>query len=278
MKKYQYQIVKYMHDRVTSEFVNIGIVLYQQDGKFLDSKFITRYSRLSHFFGEINGQYIISSLKQFSKEINNIHKNINDHLSDTEYSSIESITGSILPVDDSALICSEVFHGIDISPEKALDDLFERLINKYNSEPTKNLTDESVWRKVYKSYFDELGITSHLKPHTVHTNHDEIEFDLAWKNGSWNIYQSLLLDLKSKDSIKSKVYKWNGIISELENTNEKLHIYLLTKTPHKDKTLNKFINDTLICKKGDKFQVTLVHESEAEEFASSVKKEMEVHS
>ena len=40
----------------------------------------------------------------------------------------------ILPKDDSALECSEIFYGIDIDFDSALSDLFNRLINKYNTE------------------------------------------------------------------------------------------------------------------------------------------------
>lgn len=278
MRKYQYQIVRYIHDLVTSEFVNVGIVIYQPDIKFVSSKFINKYSRISQFFGEINGQYLISVLKQFSTEINNVNADFNS-LFGNNVSSIEDITSKILLKDDSSLVCSEVFYGIDLNEEIALADLFDRLVYKYQIESEKNVVNDNyVWRKVYKTHFDKYGITNKLKPHTVKTSHDHIEFDLAWKNGCWNVYQTLSFDLKNKDSIKRKVYKWSGIINELENTREGLHIYLLTKTPQKDKNINKFINDTLNSKSGKDFIVTLVHENEAEQFAVKVKKEIESHS
>ena len=32
MKPYQYQVIRYTHDRVTGEFVNVGVVLYVPEG------------------------------------------------------------------------------------------------------------------------------------------------------------------------------------------------------------------------------------------------------
>lgn len=127
-----------------------------------------------------------------------------------------------------------------------------------------------------KKHFDENGITNKLKEHIVQTEHDVIQFDKAWKNGVWNCYQTLSFDLKRTDSIKSKVYKWSGIISELENSPENLHLYFLTISPSKNKTIKRFIEDTL-SRQSKKIQVSIVTEKQAESFAISVKNEIEAH-
>jgi hypothetical protein len=276
MKKFQYQIVRYIHDRVTSEFVNIGVIVYQPEANYLQSKFINKFSRISQFFVDINGQYLLATLKQFEREINIYADRLNELFSD--HSSLAEITNSILPKDDSALVCSELFYCIDINEEAAIEGLYDRLVNKYNHDANKEHHDDKfVWKKYYKQYFDKYGITNKLKPHSVKTNHDEIEFDKAWKNGSWNCYQTLSLDLKRTEAIKNKVYKWKGILSELEDSHEKLHLYFLTVSPSRNKGIKKFIHDTLPTINKKTLQVTLIDIKEADKFAATLKKEIEKH-
>jgi hypothetical protein len=266
-----------MHDRVTAEFVNVGIVVFQPDSNFLQGKFVSKFSRISQFFININGQYLLSTLRQFEKELEIASSKLS-HLP-TICSSLNEITNLILPKDDSALICSELFFGIDVEPQYAIDDLFDRLVNKYNNETENEYRDDKyVWRKVYKQYFDKYEITDKLKPHTVKTNNDYIEFDKAWKNGVWNCYQTLSFDLKRHDSIKNKVYRWSGILSELENSDHELHLYFLTMNPINDKTINKFIDDAILKhNSGQSLKVTIVKEKQADKFVSGVKKEIEEH-
>ena len=42
MKPFEYQIVRYLHDRVTGEFVNVGIILFAPEERLLFSKTIQR--------------------------------------------------------------------------------------------------------------------------------------------------------------------------------------------------------------------------------------------
>ena len=275
MKKFQYQIVRYMHDRVTAEFVNVGIIIYQPETKFLQGQFITKFSRISQFFSDINGQYLLATLRQFENEVIMYSNRLTELFGNP--ASLTEITNSILTKDDSALYCSDLCFGIDVSMQAALDDLFVRLINLYTSEPDKDQHDDKyVWRKVYKQYFDKYEITNKLKSHTVKTDNDEIEFDKSWKNGVWNCYQTLSFDLKRNDTIKNKVYKWSGILNELKNSNEKLNLYFLTVRPSLNQALNKFIDDTILkYNTGQSLKITLVNENEAETFAAGVNKEIE---
>ncbi len=276
MREFQYQIVRYIHDRISEEFVNVGIVVYQPESEFLKGMFIKKFSRISHFFSDVNGQFLLSSLRQIEHEINIIADRFGELF--THFKSLEEVTASILPKDESSLVCSEVLYGLDVDPQSALDDLFHRLVEKYSiDEAHDTVSDKVVWQKVYKQYFDKYGVTGKLKPFSVKTLHDHIDFERAWKNGVWNCYQTLSLDLKRTDSIKSKVYKWSGILSELANSDQKLHLYFLTKSPARNRSLQKFIEDTLIHRDTSGIEVTLVNEMQADKFVKTLKEEIDAH-
>jgi len=277
MIKYQYQVVRYVHDQFTGEFANIGIVIYCPDQNILSCKVINRYSRLSGFFINVNGNFLLQSLRHLAKQVNFIGKDVNAFLEERKFpKQITSITKYLLPKDDSSLIFADSIHGLDINITRALEDLFQRIIDKYNSETVdERNSDAYAWRKVYKNYFDKYGLTNKLKKHTVQTKKDNIPFDKAWKNGVWNCYQSLSLDLKKDDTIKNKVYKWSGIVRELETSDEPLHVYFLTTSPKEEHArLQAFIEDKLSIE-NERLKVTVVTEDEAEEFAAKVRTDME---
>ncbi|HEY4150726.1 MAG TPA: DUF3037 domain-containing protein [Chitinophagaceae bacterium] len=267
--------MRYVHDQVTGEFVNVGIVIYCPEEGLLEAKVISRFSRISNFFEEINGYQLLSSLKHFQKEIESVKNEIGFFHSASESRSLKTLTNDILIRDDSALQLSEEKVGMDLKIEYAVNDLFYRLVEKYNSEPAAELkTDSHAWAKVYKSHFDRYGITPRLKEHTVNTNTDKITFDKAWKNGAWHCYQSLEFDLKKEDTIKNKVYKWFGIVKALQTSNEKLNLYFLTTSPQNNPQLEPFILKTL-SQKSDNLTVTIVKQEEADQFAFRLKKEIE---
>lgn len=277
MRKYQYKILRYVHDHISNEFVNVGIVLYDPTTKFLCAKTISRYSRLSNFFLDVKGHEVISYLKAFVNNVNNVANSFNE-LFAHNYTDLDEVMSEVMRKDDFSIVYTETKYCIDVQPDIALEDAFNRYVNKYINEVDREVqNDIKVWRKVYKKFFDKYKITDNLTTHTVRTSHDSIEFDKAWKNGHWNCFQSLSFNLKRSDAVKNKVYKWSGILGELETSDQDIHLYLLTSIPHADKKLNKFISDSLTKHESQSLKVTLVHEEEAENLAKKVKLQMDNH-
>jgi hypothetical protein len=277
MIKYQYQIIRYIHDRITGEFVNVGLLMFEPTSNFLECKVITKYSRISHFFGEINGSFLLATLKQFQNQVAEISKSFEEFCSNRDFKDISSVTNHLLPKDDSALIATDVKFGIDLRVEAAFDDLYHRIIEMYTHEVEQDLhTDYYAWQKVYKNHFDKFGITQKLKKHSIKTEKDTIDFDKAWKNGVWNCYQALSFDLKKADSIKGKVYKWSGVLKELETSKEEMKLYFLTTTPKvDDHDLRNFIKSTLTDIHTNNIEVSVITEEDAEKFAAKVRRDME---
>ncbi|MEZ4904534.1 MAG: hypothetical protein R2822_23690 [Spirosomataceae bacterium] len=96
---------------------------------------------------------------------------------------LATITKLILPQDDSALVLTEVRHGVDIEIESTLGDLYYDLVEKYlDQTPEHSPNDDEVWKKKYKTYFDKYNITNRLTTHEVTTKNDSFSFDKSWKN------------------------------------------------------------------------------------------------
>jgi hypothetical protein len=280
MKNYQYQILRYRPDPISGEFANVGLIMYRPEEQYLEGRVVSSISRLSNFFPETDGRSLAKTLQFIEKGVDRLKNQLATELRLVNYSSLEGITSSILPKDDSALQFSEVMQGMDIELDIAFEDIYERLVQthlkKTDSEEVK--TDYDVWKKVYKNYFDKYGITKYLKSHTVETRNDRLEFEHAWQNGKWNCYKTVSFNLKRKDSIKSKVYKWDGILNELATTKEETEVYLLTYLPkHHHKELEEFIRNKLNARKDGYSKIQLVTDNEIDSFINEVKREIGLH-
>ncbi len=266
MKGYDYQLVRYIHDMVTEEFVNVGIIFYVPEENFLKSRSTHKYKRISDFFGPFNGDFLIATLKQIDRSI--------DKASLKNYKDLIEITYSILPKNDSALQLSEVHKGISLDFEKTFESLYERHIGVFETtSKRKSRTDHDAWRSTYKKYFDQYGITKKLKEHTIKTNLDEIKFEYSYKNHIWHCFEPVSFDLLDTDSIKDKGYRWAGRITSLSASKEKFKLYFLTLPPSTTEAheLNSFIETLLKQSAHGKEQVEIVKEADAEEFAVRIK-------
>lgn len=274
MKKYTYQILRYLPDRVSGEFVNIGLVLFNKEEKYVRINVLSRIGRVRHLFPNVNTKSLIKKLKTFSSSINRLNAEWQNESKLTDHKSIKSITLSVLPEDDSALIFSDVFTGIDLSFDNAFDDLYNRLVIQYDLRDEKYLTDRDVWSKYYKAYFDKYNYKKLLEKRTIKTKGDNLKFDHAVKNGKWNYLEPVTFDLSKPSNIKEKVYKWMGKLEELDSSEEIFNLYLLSKLPEDDK-LKNFIKDRILRTDADNFQVKIIEPQEADQFAQSLKLELD---
>ncbi len=275
MKTFQYQIIKYVHDHFTGEFLNVGIVMYSPENRFLRCRVTRKYQRITNLFPGVNGRWIVRILRNIESEVNRTSGTLHEIFQPSEH--LEMVTGKIFPNDNSAIQLTDVKTGLDVDLDAALDDLFADLVEKYNQEPSPEgtLSDDDVWKLKYKEYFDRYKISGKLTTHKVSTQNDSFEFDKAWKNKIWHCYEPVSFMLKNKESIKDKVYKWAGRLQGINQSNEKIHITLLTSVNPKY-PMNEFINSYLRIN-SDRLNVEIVSENEAESVVKQLNQLMVEH-
>ncbi len=224
MKSYQYQILRFSYDKITEEFINVGIVLYAPKENYINIKTTNKYKRISDF-------YMISANKYFSA-IKSVEKSLKDYIHKAELTdNLEFITNNVLSVDDSALQFSKTYCGITNDLDNLSEELYDRYVDRYNKSERKTLTDHDVWQKIFRPKFESIGLVKKLVKRTVKTEKDTFNFDYSWKNGVWHYYKPLTFDLSEQASIKDKVYKYVGISEELATTNEEFKLVYLVFLP-----------------------------------------------
>lgn len=268
-----------MPDRVSGEFVNLGIVVYEPNTKKLEGKFFEKITRVSGFFPTINSRHLALSLKFLQKEFDILTNRFASEFEFEKKESLEIITRKVLPKDDSSLFFTDVKKLLELNIEVTIKSLYQRFVMSYVDVVERDyISDKEVWNKIYKSYFEAYGISNHLKNHTVKTQMDTWEFDKAWKNGVWNCFETISFDLLKSDSIKDKVYKWSGKINELQTSKEPIHVFLLSKFPDEHPELKSFINKKLgKIEFSNNVTIELITENDVDKFAKKLKKQIEEH-
>lgn len=276
MKKYQYQIIRYVHDHFTGEFVNVGVVIFSKEHQFLGCKTIRKYQRITHLFPEAQGKTIARILRSIEQGIQAESKKLNELFSLPDQ--LDAIVNQVVSNDNNAFQFTSPKTAIDIDLEAALNDLYLQLVEKYylNDYDKQRLSDEDVWKLKYKSHFEKYGVTSRLKSHEIKVPNDSIIFGMSWKNEIWHSYEPLSFELKRKDSIKEKVYKWAGKLQALKQADEPLHISFLTSINPKHKELMSFVKEYLQASNGN-LKIDVITEDQAENFAKSIQKQIELH-
>lgn len=270
MLKYQYQIVQYRPDVVTSEFINLGVIVYSPDTQFLKAKVTNNISRIHGLFPAFDAKQIIKLAKQIVTEVEKTANKFNELFPASR--DLTAITKSILLDSDSSIILSPTNQGIDIHLDAALDGIYTSVISKYDSVSSdstpekKSLTSKKLWDTKYKAFFQKYQITRHLQKHTVKTQFNDIPFEHAWKNEIWHCYEAVSFDGATEKSIKNKVYNLSGKVLDLSTTKEKLHLTFLSSYPTQ---MEPFIKSLLYQDKGN-ITVDIVHEQEAEAFAQKL--------
>ena len=275
MTKYTYQIIRYLPDRISGEFVNIGLILFSKEEKFLKARSISKIGRVKHLFPDVNARALTRKLKGISELINALGTKLAEEIDFNRFEKITSVSRYVLPEDDSSVIFSEPLIGIDISLDSAFTDLYDRMVDQHNVDNEKYLTDKEVWQKHYKSYFEKYEYKKLMTSRVVQTAGDKLKFEHAVKNGKWNYLEPVTFNLSNPSNVKDKVYKWMGKLNELDSSTEEFNLYLLSILPE-DKKLKKFILDRISNAQFDNFKVQILEPNEANNLAKHLESEIEV--
>lgn len=202
---FTYTVLRYVHDIATGEFVNMGVALYAPEAKYVSAICSPRYGRLTRMFLDVSGEHVRSLVRYIQARFEEYSTKLNGELAlGSRRRSIMEIAASILPPDDSSLQWSEANGGITENPAATLEQLYVRLVDRY--EQRANLPsreDDDIW-KPFRKELEVKQVLSRLHPKRIIAKDYDHEFEHAWKNGVWHLYQPLSLDLVEADSIVDK--------------------------------------------------------------------------
>lgn len=267
-------ILRYVHDVVTGEFANIGVVLYAPDRRFLEARFTTSYERLNAIFLKIDHLHFRALMRYLANRFEELGAEIRDDLHVPPVTALSEIVKKVLPPDDSSLQWSQQGGGITEDPARVLGESYKRLVERFVAGATQVSRNDEEIAKPFKA---KLGrMVEKFSEKTIETKDYQCDFQFAWKNHLWHLYEPVSFDLVDPNSIREKANRWLGRGVALHDAREEFKIHFLLGEPRQEETRKAFENALHLLQKipGQK---QLVRESELEPFAEHVAEEIVSH-
>jgi hypothetical protein len=270
---YTFSVLRYVHDPVTNEFVNIGVALYSKEAKYLQAICAPNYARITRMFTKIDGDRFRQMTRYIQGQIRALGERLSTELPFENTGTLETILAKVLPPDDSSFQFSPVGGGLTSNPEKALGELYERCVEQYaTAADSPRRDDDEVWR-VFREPLERRNITAVLGPKRIIAQSYDYEFQHSWKNEVWHACEPVSFDMVEASSMLEKANRWVGRATSLLDSNEKFVIHMLLGEPQDGQLQTAFIKAQNILNKmpGNK---EFIRESEAEHFAAELAREI----
>lgn len=230
--KYTYITLRYVHDAVTGEFVNVGVVIFAPGAGYLSALCRTTYRRVSTTFPGLNGENFRAVMRHVQSRIEALGSKSNFEESVSRKLTILDIVRSVIPADDSSLQWGPVGSGLTLDPSQKIESLFNRMVTKYDEPPSAHprRSDDDVWRN-FRRDLEERRLLQYFEPKTISVKDDSVQFDHAWKNGVWHCVEPVSFDLSAAETIRDKAHKLLGQLTSINESSENFRLYMLVAKP-----------------------------------------------
>lgn len=269
---YSFTVLRYVHDVVAGEFLNVGIVMYVPAFGELRVRTHKSISRLSSTFSDIEAPAFRKAMKAIDRGIARLGEETSLLLSRDSQPDARRHALRVLPEDDSSLQWSPSGGGLSKDLDATFDRLYKRFVTQHDSESTERLTDGALWGRV-TTKLAERNLKIPFQQKVLRGEIDSIQFENAWRNSSWHVYQPLSLDLASADAVKQKARRWRGHLSAVyDGCNEDLHLHFLLGTPRHESLARAYEAAKRILQ-GSPFASQVMDETQTDDFVDSIERE-----
>ena len=280
IQPYEYAVLRYVHDPIANECLNIGIVFFARDGEkvFFDSRFEQRYGRLSEAFSGFDGENFRRFLSRIQRHVDHSCTKLNESLLfQSQIPSLSGLLKEIIPDPGMSFRYSEVFAGITDDPSVEMGHLFYRFVtSQCEKELVDNRNDEAVWN-TFKAPLKALQVLDKLVEKTFTEDEFEYTFPHAFKNGKWHVLESASFDYVRADQVKQKATNYLGIGSALSKNPEIGKMFLLLGKPSREAHLKQYERAKRLLSEHLQIEHVLIEEQDAEKLAETVAGFMEEH-
>jgi hypothetical protein len=264
-----------VHDVLTGEFVNVGVLVYAPEAGFLKVQCSKSYGRISHFYGAVDGRSLLRLLRYVESAAESLSDRLFTSLPfDGHPKDAKACANLLIPPDDSAVQFGELGVGFTKNPEKTLASLFDRFVTHYVRPDRATRMDDDIL-PILKTSLAKRQVF--VEPKIIVAPNDTHEFPIAWKNGMWNACDAVSFDLLNPGDILGKANRWLGRAHTLRQSREEFKLILFLGQPRENDLWESYQKAENILNTMPK-PFELVRESEANAFAEAVEQDQKHHS
>jgi hypothetical protein len=275
--KYSYTVLRYVHDTMTGEFVNVGVAMHAPELGYLSAICRTTYRRVSAAFPGLKGEHFRAVMRHVQARFEQLGERLSVESTASGGPSLLDIARGVLPADDSSFQWGPVGVGLAADPSQKLEALFNRMVMRYDEQAATRIrrTDDDVWRN-FKRDLEQRRLLRYFEPKTISVRDDEIRFEHAWKNGVWHCVEPVSFDMAAAETIKDKAHRILGQITSVHETTDSFRLYMLVARPDDDALMPAFESALSILQKMP-CEKEIVQEDEHAALADRLAGEVEAH-
>jgi hypothetical protein len=276
-QQYGFVILRYVHDVLTAEFVNVGVVMYvPSEGRVL-ARTRSTMGRLRGIFPDLDRVAFSSAMSSVRHGFRRIGNRKSTAGLFRFHDSVLAIAKEAVPSDDSSLQWSSVGGGLTSNVQETFERLYSQFVTRYDHKAKHRRTDDEIWRPVLAK-LEERDLAAKLQEKIIAGSLDDVTFKHAWKNGQWHVYEPVSFDLAEADSIKSKAREWLGHLSAVvaDGTAESFKPHFFVGAPS-DPRLNKAYEVAKKILRQAPNQPEVFEENQLDEFVSQIEDEVRAH-
>tara|TARA_R110002072_G_scaffold300627_3_gene478530 strand:+ start:583 stop:1458 length:876 start_codon:yes stop_codon:yes gene_type:complete len=275
-RSYSYTVLRYVHDVVSGEALNVGVVLHVPSKGFLKVQTRKTIGRLKQVFPDLDRHDFVEAMRAVDRGLGAIAKRAKGEPLFDGQADARSHALKVLPNDDSALQWSPVGTGLTADPAKTFERLYERYVMQYDRKADRRRSDEDIWRPV-REKLAEREVHVPFEPKVVSGTQDQIEFKKAWKNGKWHAYEPVSLDLADADHIKDKARRWRGHLSAVaEGSKDDVELHFVLGRPQNTSLMRAYESAKEILK-GARYTSEVVDENDVDDLIATLEDEYRAH-
>ena len=273
---YTYVLLRYRHDPLAGELANVGVVLHAPRGRFLAAKLrATAGPRLTKMFPAMSVRAFRAGLQSIDRGIEKLAMRDGGDLF-SGLADAASLAKRVLPVDDSSFVWSPLGSGLTANPAETLMKLYDRFVGQFDARQKASAHDDAaVWRPVH-DLLVARKLTNLLRPKTISSSVGQVEFDHAWKNGAWHVYQPLSFDLSTDVHIRDKAAKWAGLLLSLNDADEEFKPHFVVGPPTSPAMQDAYKRALELLRLPNQ-EAEIVEVSDAEGLVDRIEAEMRAH-
>lgn len=273
---YSYVVLRYIHDVLTGEFVNVGLVMVVPGRPLILSKSRKTFGRIKSVFPDLDSEAYKGAIDAIERGMRSVQRSLKDEGLFKDGKTAGDYARIALPLDDSSLQWSPVGAGLTADPQKTFDQLYQRFVSRYDRASERRRSDDDVWRPV-EAKLKEHGVNIELESKRIQGDTDAVEFRHAWKNGRWHVYEPLSFDLSDADNIKDKARRWLGHLSAVKNgMTEDVQVHFIVGRPRNATLVHAYRNAVEILRQVP-FDNKVFDEDQIEDFVNQIEDEVRHH-
>ena len=132
---YSYTVLRYVHDVVSGESLNAGVVMHAPASGFLKVRTRTTAGRLKQAFPDLDPAVFADAMQAVERGVGALVQQagpsgLRDRRTDARAHALK-----VVPDDDSALQWSPAGAGLTADPARTFERLYERYVTRYDPTP-----------------------------------------------------------------------------------------------------------------------------------------------